>query len=82
MVDEAVLAKKLASIRDNALAALADRHVLEAELAQRLSAGSGLRELMHQYGAVDAGGIFDLASNDVEDLLSFCQQLARRAERG
>jgi uncharacterized protein YutE (UPF0331/DUF86 family) len=140
MVDEAVLAKKLASIRDavarirevlpgsaeafrqdrtsreivilnlfigvqeaialathwladegwdvpqsygEVFAALADRDVLERELAQRLSAASGLRNLIaHQYGAVDAGRIFDLASNDIEDLLSFCQQLARRAERG
>jgi uncharacterized protein YutE (UPF0331/DUF86 family) len=64
-------------------AALADRHVLERELAQRLRSASGLRNLIaHQYGAVDAGRIFELASNDVEDLLSFCRQLAQRAGRG
>jgi uncharacterized protein YutE (UPF0331/DUF86 family) len=64
-------------------AALADRHVLDHELAQRLRAASGLRNLIaHQYGAVDADRIFELASNDVEDLLSFCQQLAQRVGRG
>ena len=67
----------------DAFAALADRQILERELAHRLRAASGLRNLIaHQYGAVDAGRIFDLASNDVEDLLSFCQQLAQHAKRG
>lgn len=67
----------------DAFAALADRHILVPDLAHRLRAASGLRNLIaHQYGAVDAGRIFDLASNDVEDLLSFCQQLAQQAERG
>ena len=67
----------------DAFATLADQHVLERELARRLRAASGLRNLIaHQYGAIDAGRIFDLAANDVEDLLLFCQQLAQRAERG
>jgi uncharacterized protein YutE (UPF0331/DUF86 family) len=68
----------------DAFAALADRHILEPDLAHRLRAASGLRNLIaHQYGAIDASRIFDLASNDVEDLLSFCQQLAQQqAERG
>ncbi|HJR71301.1 MAG TPA: DUF86 domain-containing protein, partial [Gammaproteobacteria bacterium] len=53
----------------DAFAALADRQILERELAHRLRAASGLRNLIaHQYGAVDAGRIFDLASHDVEDL--------------
>jgi uncharacterized protein YutE (UPF0331/DUF86 family) len=65
-----------------AFAALADRRILERELARRLRAASGLRNLIaHQYGAVDAGRIFELASNDIEDLLTFCQQLAQHAER-
>jgi len=67
----------------DAFAALADRHILAPDLAHRLRAASGLRNLIaHQYGAVDADRIFDLASNDVEDLLSFCRQLAQHAERG
>ena len=62
-----------------AFVTLADRHVLERALAQRLRGASGLRNLIaHQYGAVDAGRIFDLASNDMDDLLTFCQQLAER----
>ena len=61
-------------------AVLADRQILERELADRLRAASGLRNLIaHQYGAVDAGRIYELASNDVEDLLSFCRQIAERA---
>lgn len=66
-----------------AFAVLADRGILEGNLAQRLSAASGLRNLIaHQYGAVDAGRIFELASNDIEDLVSFCRQLAQQSERG
>ena len=62
---------------------LADRNILERELAHRLRSASGLRNLIaHQYGAVDATRIFELASNDIEDLLSFCRQLAQHAERG
>jgi uncharacterized protein YutE (UPF0331/DUF86 family) len=65
-----------------AFATLADRRVIERELAHRLRAASGLRNLIaHQYGAIDAGRIFELASNDTEDLLSFCRQLAQHAER-
>jgi uncharacterized protein YutE (UPF0331/DUF86 family) len=63
-------------------AALSERHILEAKLADRLRSASGLRNLIaHQYGAIDAGRIFELASNDVEDLLSFCRQLAQQVER-
>lgn len=67
----------------DAFVALADRQILERELGSRLRAASGLRNLIaHQYGAVDVGRIFELASNDVDDLLAFCQQLAERAGRG
>jgi uncharacterized protein YutE (UPF0331/DUF86 family) len=63
-----------------AFTALADRGVLDQGLASRLRAASGLRNLIaHQYGAVDVGRIFELASNDTEDLLSFCRQLAQHA---
>jgi uncharacterized protein YutE (UPF0331/DUF86 family)/predicted nucleotidyltransferase len=65
----------------DAFVALADRQVLERELATRLRAASGLRNLIaHQYGAVDSARIFELASNDLDDLLSFCQQLALKAK--
>jgi uncharacterized protein YutE (UPF0331/DUF86 family) len=63
-----------------AFVVLADRQVIDHELAHRLRAASGLRNLIaHQYAAIDAGRIFELASNDIEDLLSFCQQLAQQA---
>jgi uncharacterized protein YutE (UPF0331/DUF86 family) len=66
----------------DAFTVLADRHVLEPELARRLRAASGLRNLIaHQYGVVDADRIFQLASNDIGDLLAFCRQLAQMAER-
>ena len=65
-----------------AFTVLADRHILEQKLAQRLRAASGLRNLIaHQYGAVDVDRIFALASNEIEDLLSFCQQVAQHAQR-
>ncbi len=64
-----------------AFAILADRSILERQLARRLSAAAGLRNLIaHQYGVVDVDRIFAIASNDLDDLLSFCQQLAHRAE--
>jgi uncharacterized protein YutE (UPF0331/DUF86 family) len=66
----------------DAFTVLADRQVLERGLAGRLRAASGLRNLIaHQYGVVDADRIFDLAANDLEDLLSFCQQLAQKVEQ-
>ena len=60
---------------------LAERQILDHELASRLRAASGLRNLIaHQYGVVDFERIFALASNDIEDLLLFCRQIAQRAE--
>jgi uncharacterized protein YutE (UPF0331/DUF86 family) len=60
---------------------LADHAVLERTLARRLSAAAGLRNLIaHQYGAVDYDRMFAIASNDLGDLLAFCQQLAQQAE--
>jgi uncharacterized protein YutE (UPF0331/DUF86 family) len=64
-----------------AFTVLADRNILERELARRLRGAAGLRNLIaHQYGVVDFGRIFAIASNDLDDLLLFCQQLARKAE--
>jgi uncharacterized protein YutE (UPF0331/DUF86 family) len=67
----------------DAFMVLANRHVLEHGLAGRLRAASGLRNLIaHQYGAINVDRIFELASNDIEDLLSFCSQLAQKAQPG
>jgi uncharacterized protein YutE (UPF0331/DUF86 family) len=59
---------------------LAERGVLERDLATRLQAAAGLRNLIaHQYGAIDSDRIFMIATNQLEDLLSFCLQIAQRA---
>ena len=59
---------------------LAARGVLERHLASRLQAAAGLRNLIaHQYGAIDIDRIFAIASNQLDDLLSFCLQIAQRA---
>ena len=61
--------------------ALADLKVLDRELAHRLRGAAGLRNLIaHQYAELDFDRIFSVASNELDDLLTFCQQLARRAE--
>ncbi|MCC7043272.1 MAG: DUF86 domain-containing protein [Acidobacteria bacterium] len=61
-------------------AMLGDRGVIERELAQRLRAAAGLRNLIaHQYGVLDVERLYNIASDDVEDLLTFCRQLAARA---
>lgn len=61
-------------------AALADRGVIDRELADRMKAAAGLRNLIaHQYGVIDFRRIFEIASTDVQALLACCQQLAVRA---
>jgi uncharacterized protein YutE (UPF0331/DUF86 family) len=62
---------------------LADRKVLERGLALRLAASAGLRNLIaHQYGALNVERIFAIASHNLDDLLSFCEQIAGRMEEG
>lgn len=62
--------------------ALADTGVLEAGLASRLAAAAGLRNLIaHRYGVIDWARIHAIASHDLDDLLAFCEQLARRADQ-
>lgn len=59
---------------------LADRDILDRGLAARLRGAAGLRNLIaHQYGVVDVDRIFTIASNDLDDLLLFCQQMAARS---
>ena len=60
---------------------LADHAVVERELAARLAAASGLRNLVaHRYGVVDWGRIHAIASSELDDLLAFCSALARKAD--
>ena len=59
---------------------LADHDLLDRELARRLAAASGLRNLVaHRYGVLDWGRIHEIAAKELDDLLDFCEQLARRA---
>jgi uncharacterized protein YutE (UPF0331/DUF86 family) len=59
---------------------LGERGVVPNELAKRLAAASGFRNLIaHQYGVLDWQRTFALASERLDDLLAFCDQLAARA---
>ena len=61
--------------------ALADRQVLSADLAARLATAAGLCNLIaHRYGALDWARIHVIASSDLDDLLEFCEQLARQTD--
>lgn len=61
--------------------ALGARAVIDAALASRLRAAAGLRNLIaHQYGIIDFHRVYDIAASDIEDLVRFCQQLAKRVE--
>jgi uncharacterized protein YutE (UPF0331/DUF86 family) len=64
----------------DAFTVLAARGIIESELAARLRAAAGLRNLIaHQYGVIDLRRVFAIASREVDDLLAFCQQIAQRA---
>ena len=59
---------------------LGKREVLDRELALRLRAAAGLRNLIaHQYGTLDFDRVFAMATSQRGDLLTFCEQLAQRA---
>ena len=59
--------------------ALAEHGVLPRDLATRLAAASGLRNLVaHQYGVLDWTRIHAIASFELQDLERFCAELASR----
>jgi uncharacterized protein YutE (UPF0331/DUF86 family) len=61
--------------------ALGKRDVVTRDLAERLAAASGLRNLIaHQYAVLDWRRIHEIAARHLDDLLAFCEELARRAE--
>lgn len=63
--------------------ALGDRSVLGEDLAGRLATAAGLRNLIaHRYGVLDWERVYTIASSQLDDLLEFCEQLARRADDG
>jgi uncharacterized protein YutE (UPF0331/DUF86 family) len=58
---------------------LAERGVIDRGLGERLRAAAGLRNLVaHQYGELDFARVHAVARNELEDLLTFCRQLAER----
>jgi uncharacterized protein YutE (UPF0331/DUF86 family) len=59
---------------------LGERGILGPDLAERLAAASGLRNLVaHRYGVLDWSRVHEIASTQLDDLLAFCEALARRA---
>jgi uncharacterized protein YutE (UPF0331/DUF86 family) len=59
---------------------LGERGVIPPDLAHRLAAASGLRNLVaHQYGVLDWTRIHAIASERLVDLLAFCDRLADHA---
>lgn len=59
---------------------LAELSVIPPELAKRMAAAAGLRNLIaHRYGALDWARIYELASERLGDLLEFCDALAGHA---
>ena len=62
---------------------LAERNVLDHNLAARMATSAGLRNLIaHRYGALDWTRIHEVASHHIEDLLRFCDVLADAAVDG
>lgn len=55
--------------------------VVPKDLAARLAAAAGLRNLVaHQYAVIDWIRIHEIASHHLDDLLQFCDELSRRAQ--
>ena len=60
---------------------LGERGVIPSDLAGRLAAATGLRNLVaHQYAVIDWQRIHEIASLHLDDLLQFCDELARKAD--
>jgi uncharacterized protein YutE (UPF0331/DUF86 family) len=60
--------------------ALAERGKIPRDLAQRLAAAAGFRNLVaHQYGALDPARVHAIASAELRDLLDFCDRVGRVA---
>lgn len=58
---------------------LAERGVIDPALGERLRAAAGLRNLVaHQYGVLDFRRVHAVACHELDDLLTFCEQLAAR----
>jgi uncharacterized protein YutE (UPF0331/DUF86 family) len=63
--------------------ALAERGKIPRDLAQRLAAAAGFRNLVaHQYGVLDPARVHAIASAELGDLLDFCDRVGRVAVTG
>lgn len=50
-------------------------------LATKVAAASGFRNLIaHQYGVLDWARVYAIASERLDDVLAFCDELALRAQ--
>jgi uncharacterized protein YutE (UPF0331/DUF86 family) len=57
---------------------LADRQRIPLALAQRLAAAASFRNLVaHRYAALDPARVYAIASNELRDLLKFCEIVSR-----
>jgi uncharacterized protein YutE (UPF0331/DUF86 family) len=57
---------------------LGERGAVSPEVAARLAAASGFRNLIaHRYGVLDWSRVHSIATGQLDDLLEFCDQLAR-----
>jgi uncharacterized protein YutE (UPF0331/DUF86 family) len=60
---------------------LGERGVIAPDLAARLAAASGLRNLVaHRYGVLDWRRIHEIATTRLDDLLAFCDALAEKSD--
>jgi len=63
--------------------ALAERGKIPRDLARRLAAAAGFRNLVaHQYGVLDPGRVHVMASQELGDLLDFCEVVSREVAAG
>lgn len=60
---------------------LADRDVVDRELATRLGAMARFRNLLvHEYAEVDSQRVWEILTNNLDDIRAFLSVVARRAE--
>lgn len=63
--------------------ALGQRKVVPDDLAERLAAASGLRNLIaHRYGVLDWRRIHEIARTQLDDLSTFCDRIEDAAAPG
>ena len=63
--------------------ALAERGHIPRDLAQRLASAAGFRNLVaHQYGVLDTVRVHAMASQELGDLLEFCDVVSRAVTAG